>query len=178
MNVSLLSVVNDWNRKKGIHICYLFKTKKYIETVVSFIISGIKNEELVLLVENERNMIPIKKEIQKQFTKEQLVNFHIISNFDFYWLNGDFHPQTISEYFSKVIDPLLAKGTFVRTWAHVEWGDEKEATIKIKELENGKENLDNEKDILSVSAYDRSKIPCTWGSMLIKCHNVTITDQM
>lgn len=177
MNGSLMSVVNEWKNERGSHICYIFNTKKYIETVVSFIISGIKNENLVLLVENERNILLIKKEIKKQLSKAQLVNVHFINNFDFYWYKGDFHPQTISLYFSQIIDPLLTTGKFVRTWAHVEWDDEKEVNDKIEEFEKLADSLVNKKKILSVCAYDASKTPDRWERILIKCHNVTVTDE-
>ncbi|MFC0476265.1 MEDS domain-containing protein [Robertmurraya beringensis] len=116
MNGSLMSVVKEWNKERGWHICYIFNTKKYIETVVSFIISGIKNEELVL-------------------------------------------------------------GKFVRTWAHVEWDDEKEVNDKIEEFEKLAESLVDKKKILSVCAYDSSKIPDRWVRILIECHNVTVTDE-
>ncbi len=177
MNGSLMSVVQEWKKERGSHICYVFNTKKYIETLVLFIISGIKNEDLVLLVENERNILLIKKELKKQLSKAQLVNVHFINNFDFYWYSGDFHPQTISQYFSQIIDPFLKSGKFVRTWAHVEWDDEKELNDKIEEFEKLADRLVNKKKILSVCAYDSSKIPDRWVSILIKCHNETVTDE-
>lgn len=177
MNGSLMSVVKEWTKERGQHICYIFNKKKYIETVVSYIISGIKNEELVLLVENERNILLIEKEIKKQLSKAQLANVHFINNFDFYWYNGNFHPQTISLYFSQIIDPFLSTGKFVRTWAHVEWDDEKEVNEKIEEFEKLADSLVNKKKILSVCAYDSNKIPDRWVRILIECHNVTVTDE-
>lgn len=176
MNISLMAVVNEWRKQEGLHICYIFNINNYIETVISFIISGIKNEEQVLLVENERNILHIKKEIHKLLSKEELGNVHFLNNFDFYWSNGDFHPQTISLHFSKIINPLSTTGTFLRTWAHVEWGDEEELNEKIEEFEKVADKIVNEKKILSVCAYNRSEIPLTWEPILMKSHNVTIKD--
>lgn len=175
MNVSIMSVVNAWKKEEGLHICYIYYTKEYIETTISFVISGIRNGEIVLLVENERNMLQIMKELDKKLSKKQLDNIHFINNFDFYWSNGDLHPQTISFYFSKLIDPLLKTGTFVRTWANIEWGNENEVSCKIEEFEKTADSLVKRNKILSVCAYDRSKVLYKWETTLTNCHNITIT---
>lgn len=176
MNVSLMSVVNKWKKEEGLHICYLFNRKKYIESVVSYIISGIRNEEMVVLVENDRNILHIKNEIDKQLSDAQLVHFHYINNYDFYWSTGDFHTQTILHYFSQIINPLLETRKPIRTWAHVEWGDEKEVNDKIEDYEKIAHTLIKEKEILSVCAYDISKAPSHWQPILANCHSEMIIE--
>jgi len=177
MSGSLMSVVNAWKKEEALHICYLYNTQEYIETIVTFIVSGIRKNELVLVVENERNMFQIKQEISEQLSDEQLVNVHFINNFDFYWSNGDFHPQTIFRYFTELIDPFLKSGTLVRTWANIEWGDVEEVNDKIEELEKIADNVVQGKNKLSICAYNARKIPHTWKPILANSHCMIITEK-
>ncbi len=94
--------------------------------MVSFIVLGITHGEHIILIENDRNMLYINKVLDRQLSAEQRKNLHFINSFDFYWGNGDFHPHTISRYFSRNIASFMEKSVPVRTWGHVEWGDRKD----------------------------------------------------
>ncbi|RTR34036.1 3-ketoacyl-ACP reductase [Robertmurraya yapensis] len=178
MNSFMEPTIEELKKEHGGHICYIYENHtKYIETVVAFIVSGIKQGEHVILIENERNMIQIYEQLDTHLNQLQRENLHTINNFDFYWANEDFHPRTISNYFSKKVDSFTPNGESVRTWGHVEWGDPKSLNDKLEEYEKIADCLIHEKGIISVCAYDANKIPATWTSLLINCHGVTLSDR-
>lgn len=178
MNRYLQPVIDELKKANGGHICYLYDNPtEYIETVISFIVLGITQGEHVVLIENDRNMLHINKKLDKQLSKEQRKNLHIINNFDFYWANGDFHPHTITRYFSKKMDSLITNNAPVRTWGHIEWGDPDDLSDKLEEFEKIADCVVNEQGLISVCAYDANKTPSTWKSLLINSHGVMLSDE-
>lgn len=177
MNSFLESEINELKKDNGGHICYIYEEHTmYIETAVSFIVEGIKHDEHVILIDNERNLIQISEQLDSVLSKIQREQFHTINNFDFYWENEDFHPHTILNYFTKKVDSSVPNGKSVRTWGHVEWGDSEILNEKLEEYEKIADCLVHEQGMISVCAYDANKIPVTWKSLLIKSHGVTLTD--
>jgi hypothetical protein len=177
MSNFLVELVKDLKKSNGGHIFYHYNNvENYINHVVSYIVTGIKNGDHILLIENDRNIIHINKLLEKQLRKEQLSKVHFINNFDFYYSNGDFHPHTILNYFSKNIEPFLETGASICTWGLIEWGDDKEISNKIEEYETQVDKLVNEKGLLSVCAYDANRTSNSLKEALMRCHGVMMTD--
>lgn len=177
MNIFMQPMIDELKKDNGGHICYMYDNPtKYIETVVAFIVLGITHGEQVFLIENDRNMLHINKKLDKQLSSEQRNNLHFMNSFDFYWANGDFHPHTISHYFSRKIASFITNGVPIRTWGHVEWGDPEGIGNKLEEFEKIADQLVNKQGIISVCAYDANLTPATWKLLLINSHGVTLTD--
>ncbi len=76
-------------------------------------------------MENDRNFLQIDNEIRKLLDNEELKRVHFANNFDFYYSNGDFNPETVFNFFLKNIQPYLESGAKIFTWGLVEWGNVK-----------------------------------------------------
>lgn len=162
---------------KGDHVFYYAEdSDRYIANAVSFIKDGIEQGDQVLFVENERSYPKIVEHLELLFTKEQLKNFHYINNFTFYWRNGNFHPPTILEYFSTLIDPFLEKEMSFRTWGHIEWRGDVEISKSIEEYESAVEQLVPEMNVISVCAYDAARLSSPLKELLLNCHSLFMTD--
>ncbi|OCA82127.1 MEDS domain-containing protein [Pseudobacillus wudalianchiensis] len=176
MNRSIMEVIVELKEGNGGHICYFYINETtYIDNVVSFVVTEIKNGNHVVLVENDRHILLINKKLQKELNKEELTHLHVINNYDFYYFSGNFHPHTVVDYFTKKIEPFLEKGASVSTWGLVEWGDDKEIHDNIAEYEQEVEKIVKEKGIVSVCAYNANRTAESLKVMLEKCHGVMIT---
>lgn len=162
---------------KGDHVFYYVEDNDcYITNAVSYIKDGIEQGDQILFVENERSYPKILERLEALFTEEQLKNVHYINNFTFYWRNGNFHPPTILEYFSTLIDPFLEKEMSFRTWGHIEWRDDIEISKSIQEYEFVLERLVPEKNAISVCAYDAERLSNSLKQSLLNCHGLYMTD--
>ncbi|MBM7693704.1 hypothetical protein JOC77_003148 [Peribacillus deserti] len=176
MSNLLETLINDL-RPNGGHIFYHYNNKEnYIHNVVSFIVTGIKNGDHILLAENDRHMLDINKKLQKELSKGQLENLHFINNYDFYYSNGNFHPHTIVNYFLKNIEPFIEKGASLCSWGLIEWGEDKEINDDVVEYEKQVDSLVKEKGITSVCAYDSKRTSDSLKELLMRCHGVMLTD--
>lgn len=173
----LVELIKDLKKTNGGHIFYPYKSiESYLQNAVSYIVTGVNNGDQVLFVENERNLHHINKELEKHLSKGQLDNVHFMNNFDFYFSNGDFHPETVFNYFSTHIEPFVEKDAAICTWGLIEWGDVKEYISKIEEYERKIDKVINENGIISVCAYDFSRTPEDLKEKLMKFHGIMITD--
>ena len=177
MNDTIIKVINEFNKVEGKHICYLYNDhQEYIEKVVTFIMIGIKEGDHILLVENDRNILAINRKLQNELSDGQLANLHIMNNYNFYFTNGNFHPHTILLYFSSYIQSFVENGISIRTWGHIEWGNEKEIQKDIEEYEKEVDKLVKLTGTISVCAYPAERTSDSLVEMLKNCHGVIITD--
>jgi len=162
---------------KGDHVFYYVEdTDCYIDNAISYIKDGIDQGDQVLFVENERLHPKILERLETLFSEEQLKNVHYINNFTFYWRNGNFHPPTILDYFSTLINPFLENELSFRTWGHIEWRDDIEISKSIQEYEFAIDQLVPQTNAISVCAYDASRLSESLKTSLLNCHSFLMTD--
>ncbi|WP_455675577.1 MEDS domain-containing protein [Pradoshia sp.] len=177
MNDKIEHAIKGLNKCDSAHICYLFNGHlDYLENVVSFILTGIKDGDHILLVENDRNILAINERVQKELSMEQLTQLHFINNYHFYFSNGNFHPETVASHFLKIIEPHNENGDTYRTWGHIEWGCEKEIERDIEAYEKEIDKLVKNKVIISVCAYHAERTSDSLKEKLKNCHDVMIID--
>lgn len=166
------------NETKGKHILYYYTDEEsYILNAMSFIHS-FKNEKAhIIFIENDRNTLLLRKRMEQELTSEQMEKLHFFNNFDFYYSEGNFHPQTILNYFSNYISPYIENGEQIYTWGHVEWGDLKEISQKIEEYETHVGKLTIENQLVSLCAYNESRTPDELREILIRCHEIIFSDR-
>lgn len=99
-----------------------------------------------------------------------------VDNYSFYRIYGNFDVQNILLHFSELIEPYFRKQINVRTWAHVEWSDEHDFFNKIEEHENSADCLINKMGLISVCAYNSSKINAKIQTEMMKNHEYLMTN--
>ncbi|WP_174729222.1 MEDS domain-containing protein [Mesobacillus harenae] len=177
MSNNIMEQVNQLNRPFERHIFYHYDNPEcYINNTVSYIASGVCKGEHVMLVENERNYRLILEQLKTKVDKNQLDKVHFINNFDFYYAHGNFHPETILSVFSQNIEAYLGDNKKVRTWGHIEWRDIEEISGCIEEYEKGVDKMVDDHSLVSVCAYDASRITPSLKATLMRCHKVMLTD--
>ncbi|OES45516.1 MEDS domain-containing protein [Domibacillus iocasae] len=161
----------------SVHIFYsVAELKPYINNLVSYILSAVKQNEHIFVIENERLLSLMYAELESVLTKEQLTHIHTINNFDYYFSNGSFHPPTIFEYLSETLKPFNEKNVSFRIWAHVEWSDQKEILTVLEEFENEADRLVGEQGLFLVCAYDEKRVPDSIKTALMKCHEYILSE--
>lgn len=173
----LAELLKDLKKTNQGHIFYHFSDKeKYLQNALNFIISVVKNGSHVLVVENDRNIISLRTKLKNLLNNEQLDNVHFINNFDFYYANGDFHAQTIFDYFKTSIEPYIESNVPVCTWGLIEWSDGNDITNSIEQYENDVDMHIKDKGVISVCAYDSNRTPRELEEILMRCHGIMLTD--
>ncbi|MGM0903760.1 MAG: MEDS domain-containing protein [Bacillota bacterium] len=161
----------------GQHILYCYKDSHfYIENVVSFIVTGIKQGDHVVVIENDRLFRLIDEKVKAQLRKGQLNQINYVNNFDFYFSNGNFHTPTIISSFATILDSVYAKRKSIRTWAHVEWGNLQEITCKIMDFEVSANQTVHSMNTTSVCAYDVDRLSEPLKESLMRSHPYQLTD--
>ncbi|MCP3764642.1 MEDS domain-containing protein [Domibacillus sp. A3M-37] len=159
------------------HIFYsVTKLELYINNLVSYILSGVKQGEHILVIENERVLSLLDKELESVLTKEQLTHIHTVNNFDYYFSSGSFHPPTIFEYLSKTLNPFYENNISFRIWAHVEWSEQEEILTILEEFENEADQLVTEHGLCLICAYDEERVPDSLKTALMKCHEYVLSE--
>jgi hypothetical protein len=162
----------------GAHIFYSFEDQKiYIDNVIAYIACAIEQDHHVMVIENDRIMPLIEKEINSSFSEEQIDMIHTVNNYDFYCYRGNFHKDTILSYLKNMIAPYLEKGIPIRTWAHVEWRDQEEIFHTIGEYEHEADQLLRDTNFITVCAYDTNRVPKSLKDILLDCHDYFMTDE-
>lgn len=161
----------------SVHIFYsVAELEPYINNLVSYILSAVKQNEHIFVIENERLLSLMYAELESVLTKEQLTHIHTINNFDYYFSNGSFHPPAIFEYLSETLKPFNEKNVCFRIWAHVEWSDQKEILTVLEEFENEADRLVGEQGLFLVCAYDEERVPDSLKTALMKCHEYILSE--
>ncbi|WP_026585420.1 MEDS domain-containing protein [Bacillus sp. J33] len=178
MNDLLTDLIDDLKKSNGGHILYNYdEVDCYLQNAISFILAGVRDKGQVLFVENDRNLLYIQENVAKLLSEEELARVHFANNFDFYYSNGDFNPETVFNYFTKNIQPHLESGAPVYTWGLVEWGNVKEYILKVEEYEKKLDKAINDNGIISLCAYDNNSTPDELKEKLMRCHGVLVTDR-
>ncbi|PWW28204.1 DcmR-like sensory protein [Cytobacillus oceanisediminis] len=178
MSELLVDLIDDLKKTNGGHILYHYdQIDCYLRNAVAYIVAGVENGGHVMFVENDRNLPHIMKELEKHLSKDEWARVHFANNFDFYYSNGNFNPETVINYFIKNAQPYLESGAALYTWGLVEWGNVKEYIPKIEEYEKKLDKMIPEKGIISLCAYDNKSTPDELKERLKRCHGVLVTDR-
>lgn len=177
MDNFLKELVDDLQKTNQGHIFYHYDDmEKYLQNALNFIVSVVENGSHVLLVENDRNIIHLRANLKNLLNDEQFNKIHFINNFDFYYANGDFHAQTVFDYFKTSIKPYLEANVSVCTWGLIEWSDGIDITNSIEQYENDVDMHIKDKGVISVCAYDAKRTPQRLKEILMRCHGIMLTD--
>ncbi|WP_082635901.1 MEDS domain-containing protein [Fictibacillus enclensis] len=179
MNKSLTQFTQQESMQgQGIHVFYYSdKVEDYIQNAVSYIMAGIEQGEYILFLENERIFPMIQKELEKTLTPKQIESVHFINNFDFYFWNGNFYPETILSKFSDIVTPLIEKDNSVRTWGHVEWGSQEEFEETLEKFEIEVDQMLKDIKVISVCAYNAERVSDDLKDKLMRYHDYFMTDE-
>ncbi|OCA81592.1 hypothetical protein A8F94_22245 [Bacillus sp. FJAT-27225] len=170
--------VEFFNLSEG-HVFYnTYSPDRYIDNLLLFIRSGLNQGQHCLIIENDRLWLRAKSRFSKNFTSKQLERVIHINNFDFYYYTGDFHTETIVDYFSKILSPYKERKFEVRTWTHVEWGNDIDMNTKIKQFEQKAEEDVSKLKLLAVCAYDGERLNKSLIESLHATHNYYLSDKV
>lgn len=159
------------------HILYFFENEEdYINHVKDFVISGLEQNQYSIIIENDRINLMLKKKLEPILKHSQSNQVFIINNFDFYYAKGDFQCNSIFDYLPHLIDGYSPEGFAVRSWAHVEWGDEREMDKKLSISEKEADGIVRENNLLSVCAYDSYRVSEQLKGNLLNRHNYLLSD--
>lgn len=159
------------------HVFYQFQDEDiYLEKLMSFIQSGIINDQQILIIENLRVLPKLREKINEVVSNEQQSSIRLVNNFEYYLSNGDFHTETIIKNFQANLNKLKKSNSTVRTWAHVEWTSSEPNIELIKEFESVADHAVRMEKTLSVCAYSTNHLNTTLISTLEELHQYVMTD--
>lgn len=162
----------------GGHIFYLTKeTKHYINNIVVFILDGLKNDEHVLIVENNRLTPLVRKRLQAVLTAEELAKVHFFDSYKLYWHKGNFHPSTIVEYFQESFDVPVMSCQYFRTWGHIEWNTGDGLEEELLSYEKQVDELITAQNLIAVCAYDAIRVEQHLQDKLALYHDYLMEDE-
>ncbi|MCM3093162.1 MULTISPECIES: MEDS domain-containing protein [unclassified Cytobacillus] len=178
MNELLTDLIEDMQKSNGGHILYHYDDMDcYIQNAVSYITAGIRCGGHVLFVDNDRHYFHIDKELTNLLGKEELSRVHFMNNYDFYYSNGNFNPDTVFSFFLKNIQPYLDRSHKIFTWGLVEWGNVKDYIPLVEQYEKNIDKAIAQQGLISLCAYDNCSTPLELKESLLRCHDVLITDK-
>ncbi|UXH43708.1 MEDS domain-containing protein [Rossellomorea vietnamensis] len=162
---------------KCTHVLYAYRDReRYLKNTLNYTLEGVEMGETVILIENERNMNVLLKQLKSQLTSEQLEKIQPISNFEFYQSSGSYHPPAIYEQLMKTITPYLENDISFRSWTNVEWGTLEDPTSIIEWFEIETDRAIHEHNLTIVCAYESSKMPDHLEEALKKSHGHIMSD--
>ncbi|MRX73922.1 hypothetical protein GJU40_17450 [Bacillus lacus] len=160
------------------HILYHYTDNDiYLSNVSAFILNGVKKGSHVVWVDKDPNINRLKRDLPGKLSPAEFAKVHIYNNFDFYYSNGNFHPETIRAHLKKTLDQLLDQEAGIYTWGAVEWGDDAEMFSLIEEYEHDLNSFVEEHELISVCAYHAERTPETLKESLMKTHGILMTDK-
>ncbi|APH05722.1 MEDS domain-containing protein [Bacillus weihaiensis] len=175
---SILEFTNHLNDNGGGHILYFTdEVDEYVKNAVDFIVTGVKNGEYVLFVENDPITRLVSTNLNNVLSNQELEKIQFINNFDFYCSTGNFHIMTILTYFFDTLDPYFNQNVKIRCWGHVEWPTHQHVDQALKEFEFEIDRLMPEMDIIGICAYNRDRLTKETQQELMTCHGYFMTDQ-
>ncbi|KKB44284.1 MEDS domain-containing protein [Bacillus thermotolerans] len=178
MKQRMIESIEGLQRTEGGHILYYFRDiERYADNVVAFILSNVKLEHHILIIENDKITPLIRNKLKPLIIEEQWNYVHFINNFDFYFTYGDFHEAAIPSYFMKIAQPYLDNGTSLRAWSHVEWGHLDTTACLIERVEKMADEQTSALGLTLVCAYEVDRLPDTMKDTLVKHHQFIMTDE-
>ncbi|WP_179884756.1 MEDS domain-containing protein [Bacillus sp. AFS015802] len=159
------------------HVLYSYRDRnRYLENALAYILQGIEAGDSIVLIENERNLNVLLKQLKGHLTDSQIEKLHVISNFDFYQSSGSYHPPAIYEQLTKTITPYLENDISFRSWTNVEWGSLEDPVSIIEWFETETDRVIHEYNLTIVCAYDSEKMPDRLEEGLKKNHGHIMSD--
>ncbi|MDQ0271407.1 MEDS domain-containing protein [Cytobacillus purgationiresistens] len=163
---------------KGVHVFYnISELDSYVENCVSYILSSIEQDRHTLLIENDRIYGLVLEKLAPLLNEEQLKTIHFINNYDYYFSTGSFHPPAIFAYLTKIVTPFFEKKIPFQTWAHVEWGEQKDIFNILEQFEQDADKLVIEQGLCLVCAYDQDRVPPSLHTSLMRSHGYTLYEE-
>jgi MEDS: MEthanogen/methylotroph, DcmR Sensory domain len=159
------------------HLLYAFNgMENYINNAVSYILDGVAKDQSIILIDNERYLPYIMKELKKHLNENEMAKIHQINNFDFYFSSGSYHPPAIVNYIEKMYKPFLDEKITFRTWTHVEWGTIDGPLSIVEELEKVVDRLVADMGLVVMCAYEEEGMPESLKLSLLRTHKFILTD--
>lgn len=160
------------------HVYYLFQDKDvYMDHLISFVNTGIKRDENILIIESMKNIPKINAELNKHFNEAQKSNIRVVNNFDYYFASGDFNTKAMLAHFAKDVVLFNEENNSIRTWANVEWASDDPDAEKLKLYEATIDDFVLDEKMVSVCAYSHNSITPMLDSILKKLHYYQMTDE-
>lgn len=177
MKNKIRDLTKELKKANGAHILYTFTdVEKYVENAVTYIVGGIEQGDHILILENDKFSPLINSELQRYLKQEDFEKVHAVNNFDFYSLQGNFNPNAKIKYLYKYLKPYIDEGISIRTWTHVEWGDQNEVISNLKEYKEQIATKPCELGLTSIFAYNTERITPLIEKHLMSCHDVLMSD--
>ncbi|WP_078592868.1 MEDS domain-containing protein [Evansella clarkii] len=159
------------------HVLYTFNNDDiYIDNAVNYIISGVKKEENVLVVESSRNIPKLREKLMSKLNEKEQEKIHYTNNFTYYMLNKSFHAETVLRYFSKAVNEFSQREENFRMWSHVEWGDHEAFLKEVETCERASDEIILEQEILCVCAYREKNLCPELKQILLQHHELELKD--
>ncbi|MCG1022557.1 hypothetical protein EKQ44_12910 [Sutcliffiella horikoshii] len=160
------------------HVYYLFQDKDvYMDHLISFVNTGIKRDENILIIESMKNIPKINTELNKHFNEAQKSNIRVVNNFDYYFASGDFNTKAMLAHFAKDVVLFNEENNSIRTWANVEWASDDPDAEKLKLYEATIDDFVLDEKMVSVCAYSHNSITPMLDLILKKLHYYQMTDE-
>ncbi|WP_218197384.1 hypothetical protein, partial [Pseudomonas sp. 2995-1] len=97
--------------------------------------------QTIIIIENQPNTLLIRELLASSLSPEETLHVHFINNFSYYQMYGEFCCESTLSYFSEFIEPFQKQNRQIRTWAHVEWEDQKDILPKLIHHEHASDHL-------------------------------------
>lgn len=159
--------------ESGAHILYFYQSlHKYIEQLVSFILSGLSaDEDVIIAIQPEHYTL-----VMERLENSNLQRIHYINNFSFYGMDGKFEFESVLNSLYEQVKPHIKLGRKVRFWGHVEWADQDSIEESVRNYENSCDVTISELGFTTVCAYDSSRVPSTIFLDMMTNHEYMMTD--
>lgn len=174
----LINLTKYLKIENAAHILYTFECiENYINNMIAYIKAGIEMGHHLLIIENSNTYKQVEEKIKSFFSVQEQMSIHYLDNYLFYGYYGNFRMNNIIEHFRQVLTPFLNNQINVRTWAHVEWQEQKDIFAKIEEFEKLADYSVNKMKLMSVCAYDASDICASLHINMMRTHEYIMTDK-
>ncbi|WP_026688941.1 MEDS domain-containing protein [Alteribacter aurantiacus] len=178
MDKDIVLELKRMHKSSGGHIFYRFEDlEAYLSNAVTFIKTGVQAGDDVAVVESEKMLPLLKDRLRNDLTDEEYEHIHFVNNFQFYLLNGTYNPPQVEQYLGKMIEPYESEDTKLRTWANVEWGDDNEILHQVADQEEKADKILKEWNMISLCAYESSRLTDEIEERLKNCHSYFMTDE-
>ena len=148
----------------------------YVKQVLAFIKESIAANEVILLIENERNYQLIRQQLKKVLTKEEMTLVCYVNSIQFYLSSGSYRPTAIEDYFTSIVLPRFTENRVFRAWAHVEWSTIQGPLYLMREFEERADRSVAEFGFSLLCAYKTEAIPADLLNMLLETHPYVLDD--
>lgn len=161
------------------HILYIFNEKdKYLANLLSFIIEGLDNNDIVLVVDSEDVTDGIKAQLSSvEINTSRLQNIIFLNNETSYLTDFTFDLEKAAKIFL-LIDPYLEKNNTVRMWGQIPLSDFDSALENLRLYETESDLCISTKKVISVCTYNGLTTPAFIQNELMKTHTHIMTDSI